>query len=359
MISGSEGNLTIQRNIIRGTKAYATLRADLKRGCLLPPIVLAFKNVSLPAQIRNCILEGRPIQEDRENLDLITQSINSITSRDVYIIDGLQRTNAIQQTLDEITEPEKREELLDRSLRLELWLNIPFGALAYRMLVLNAGQKPMSIKHQIEVLSMKLDEELGSIPGIDIYKSTESRRRTRPGQFQLAKLAQAFQAWLQGQPNLDVRNAIMEQMLADSAIETLGNSLEDGVSSSQEDGFRRLVTWVVDVDSKLPLEEIEFFGSDTVLLGLAAALGSAERNEILKERAWQCLETFKSRYTENPQVDHLAIHEYDALRKSIDTTKVNVGQATREIVFGAFQEFFISAGLKPMNECWHFAAARI
>ena len=359
MIPGSESNLTIQRNIIKGTKAYATLRADLRRGCLLPPIVLALKNLSLPAAMKGLIASGQPIVETAEALQQISQAITSSSPSDVYIIDGLQRTNAIQQTLSEISDPSEVEAFLAIQLRFELWLDIPFGALAYRMLVLNAGQKPMSIKHQIEVLSMKLEEELGLIPGIDIYKSTEARRRTKAGQFQLAKLAQAFQAWLQGQPNLDVRNAIMEQMLADSAIETLGQSLEGGQVMSHNDGFRRLITWVVEVDSKLPADLIEFFGSDTVLLGLSAALGSAERNAHLKDRAWQCLENMLEKYVEDPSVDHLSIREFDSLRRNIDTTKLNVGQATREMVYSAFQELFVSNGMKPMSECWHFAASRV
>ena len=48
---GAERNLEIQRQIIKGSKAYQTLRADLKRGCLLPPLVLAVKNLLLPAEL--------------------------------------------------------------------------------------------------------------------------------------------------------------------------------------------------------------------------------------------------------------------------------------------------------------------
>ena len=36
---GAERNLQIQRQIIKGTRAYQTLRADLRRGCVLPPLV--------------------------------------------------------------------------------------------------------------------------------------------------------------------------------------------------------------------------------------------------------------------------------------------------------------------------------
>src|SRR6185295_19014818 len=46
--TGAETNLEIQRSIITDSKAYRTLRADLKRGCILPPVVLAISDVPLP-----------------------------------------------------------------------------------------------------------------------------------------------------------------------------------------------------------------------------------------------------------------------------------------------------------------------
>lgn len=358
LVSGAEANLEIQRGVIGGTKAYATLRADIRRGCLLPPIVLAAKNVVTTQALSVQITHGERIEDSPENRDALKAALDAITSDNVYIIDGLQRTNAILRTLEEVAEKqEERAYILGLKLRLELWIDIPFGALAYRMLVLNAGQKPMSIRHQIEILSMKLQEELRSIHGIDVFTSIESRRRVRGGQFQLAKLAQSFQAWLQGQPNLDVRNAVMEQMLADSAIETLGYSIE--AEQNDSDGFRQLIEWVVAIDLLLPETYLEFFGSETVLLGVCAAMGAAERNPELRARAWSCLNQLRTKYEEDNTVDHLQIGEFNSLRKGIDTAKVNVGQATREIVFGAFQELFYSNGLKPLDECWRFAASRV
>lgn len=352
-VRGAEDNLSIQRGIIGGTKSYATLRADLKRGCLLPPMVIAAKELNLSPETVSALNTGQLNDVDSTT---IHNAVAQVSPQNVYIIDGLQRTNAIRQTLDEIDSPVEKEQFLSRNTRLEIWLEIPFSALAYRMLVLNAGQKPMSIKHQIEILSMKLQEELSPIQGIDIFSSIEARRRTRGGQFQLAKLAQAFQAWLQGQPNVDLRNAVMEQMLADTAIETLGASLESTDPQNASDGFQRLVQWIVTIDLVMPEDTNSFFGNETVLLGLAAAVGSSERNPQLKERVWSCLESLSQKYIQDSRVDHLAVRQFDELRKGIDVSTRNVGQATRDMVFRAFQEHFFSNGIKPMTDCWTFAA---
>lgn len=346
LTKGAEENLEIQRRIIREKSAYSTLRADLKRGCILPPLVLAVQDstLSLP-----------PSATRKDNPDLFTQMeehLSSLAPSQIYIIDGLQRTNAIRQTVEELPES-NRDEFLQKRVRLELWVNITFGAVAYRMLLLNAGQRPMSMKHQVEILSFKLKDELATIPGIEIVTSLESRRRVRGGQFHLSKLSQAFQAWLQGQPNVDLRNTVMEQLVAESAIETLGSVIGSQSPASGGDSFKELVRWLVEIDHLLP--DMDFLGNETVLQGIAAAVGAAERSQTLAGRMKSGLTRLRDELRENPNTDPLAVEDFKALKGGIDTAKRNVGQATREMVFRAFQEYFVADGNKTMQECWRFA----
>jgi hypothetical protein len=355
-VSGAEHNLSIQRSIIKGTRAYATLRADLKRGCLLPPLVLAAKNLKLPDRLSDKFEPITNKSVESNLLSNLTVPLENIDATNIYIIDGLQRTNALKQTLQDLSEPAKLS-FLDRLLRIEIWLNIPFGALAYRMLLLNAGQKPMSIKHQVEILSMKLNEELSTIKGIEIITTLESRRRTRKGQFQLAKLSETFQAWLQGQPNLDLRNIVMEQLLTESAIDVLGASLKEKATNEEKDAFRHFIEWLVTIDLELPESALQFLSNETVLQGIGAAVGNAERNQTLQPRMERCLQILLNQVKTNKEADPLGINLFDVLRKGIDPAKVNVGQATRDMVFKSFQEYFLSDGCKSMEECWRFAAS--
>lgn len=349
LTAGAEGNLDIQRAIIKGSKAYATLRADLRRGCILPPIVLA----------ANCVLTS-PIKQlyQSQNLAQISSDLSGLTSDDVYVIDGLQRTNAIRQTLAEMSD-EDRPSFLARLLRVELWLDIPFGAIAYRMLLLNAGQRPMSVKHQVEVLSSKLVDDLAGIEHLEIFRAFDTRRRTQPGQFALAKVAQGFQAWLQGQPNLDLRNTVMEELLAESAIEVLGQTVPAGSGQSVDaDGFHRLMSWLVALDLSLGIDNIGFLGNETVILGIAAAVGVMERNTTLAPRVWPSLNTLLTASQVQSAADVVGVRSFEALRQGIDTSKSNVGVATREMVFNTFREYIRGAGDMPMEECWRIGAAR-
>jgi hypothetical protein len=349
-VRGSEENLQIQRGVIGGRKAYATLRQDLRNGCVLPPIVLAVAGAPLDVLNPEGILKS---------LDDLSGELAAVQSESIYIIDGLQRTNAIKMTAEELADNHAAQAaFLDRSLRIEFWVGASFGAIAYRMLLLNAGQRPMSMKHQIEVLSSRLGQSLEGIPGIDIFSTGDGRRRVNPGQFQLAKLSQAFQAWLQGKPNIDVRNVVMEELLAEGALETLGSALDDQ-NVDGHDGFRRLIAWIVAVDMTLGREHLSFFGSETVLQGLCAAVGGAERHDKISERVWPALDELLAQCQANGAADVLGIELYDQLRKSFDVSRVNVGSATRELVNAAFQELFFSGGMRTMRECWEFAASRV
>jgi hypothetical protein len=375
--TGAEGNLEIQRSIIKDSKAYRTLRADLKRGCILPPLVIAISGIDLPEGLTAvAITDEAQIGVFKEALQA---QLNDPRPADTYIIDGLQRTNALRQTREELEEEESEEEaaaeeghgaeeatpentqqnlqltqFLARPLRVEIWLNIPFGAIAYRMLLLNAGQKPMNIKRQVEVLSMKLREDLSDIPEIEIILSLSSQRRTRPGQFFLGNVSQAFQAWLQGTPNIDVRNTVMEQLLAESAIDTLGTSLS---GRTVHDDFKWLMRWFVDLDHLVFATDSRFFANDTVLLGISAAVGTAQRSDTLRERMRPGLDLLRNEAAHN-NIGALGIDRFNELRQGVDVRKVNVGVFTREMVYRAFQEFFVSNGTKSMEECWAFGAGQ-
>ena len=345
---GSETNLKIQRDIVKGTKPYRTLRADLKLGCILPTIVLAFRNVDLEPTSRYNKSDGF-IEASEGDLDILSKSLERASSADVDIVDGLQRTNALRQTLSDLAD-EARTAFLARSLRLEIWVGIPFYSLAYRMLLLNAGQKPMSMKHQIDILSRGLADDLKDLRGIEIITIKDHKRRVRPGQFHLSTLAQAFQAWLQRSPNVDVSNLVVETLIVDEALDTLGIDLTTE-HSGHRDNFRSFITWLVELDDTLGEANNRFLGNDTVVLGFAAAVGFAHKNEQLNSRVVPAMQALLNEARANP-AEPLGLSVFNDIRRSIDTRKSNVGEATREFVFRALREYIMQSGLSSMSDCW-------
>lgn len=336
---GAEENLNIQRGFL-SSKSYATLREDLKRGCVLPPLVLAVKAKG-PAKTS--------IASARRSA---SKALASGVPDDLYIIDGLQRTKALRDA-HEALDVAGQKKFLSRMIRLEIWTHIPFGAIAYRMLLLNAGQRPMSIKLQVEILSSQLERDLNRLNGVVILTSTgDVSRRRVAGQFQLAKMRAAFQAWLQGNPHVDIRNAMLEQLLADEAVETLGASVGDSTAHP----FHQFVEWVARLDRTIADRDIQFFGNETVLQGVAAAVGYLSRKPETKDRVERCMKLLVDACERDRSADVLGIAHFNEVRKTADTAKQNVGQATRELVFRAFREYFITDGASSMRECWRFSA---
>lgn len=352
---GSEENLAIQRDIIRGSKPYKNLRADLKLGCILPTIVLAVRNIDETVLGKYDEDEGF-IQASRADLDVLQGAIGESLPADFDIIDGLQRTNALQQTFDDLLE-EERGQFLQRSLRLEIWVNIDFFPLAYRMLLLNAGQRPMSMKHQIDILSGGLAIDLMDINGIEIFRVKDHKRRVRPGQFHLSTLAQAFQAWMQRSPNVDRTNLVVETMVVDEALESLGIDLASE-NGNQRDGFRQFVEWVVTLDQTLGEEQNRFFGNETVVLGFAAATGFAHKNETLQDRLPTAMAELIRAARENA-VEALGVEVFERIRTTVDTKRSNVGEWTRGLVFRAVREYIMQEGTSSMKDCWTQAASMV
>lgn len=346
---GSEANLAIQRDIIKGSKPYKNLRADLRMGCILPTVVLAVRNIDASVTQKYDVKSGF-IDASDADIEKLQAALFDVTPDNVDIVDGLQRTNALRQTYQDLEETE-RSTFLSRSLRLEIWVQIPFYSLAYRMLLLNAGQRPMSMKHQIDILSGGLAQDLMDIRGIEIVKLKDHKRRVRPGQFHLSTLAQAFQAWVQKSPNVDRTNLVVETMVVDEALESLGIDLSSDSTSQYRDSFREFVQWMVDLDFAVGEENNRFFGNDTVVLGFSAAVGFIHRNELLRDRLKPAMERLLEEARET-NGESLGIDTFDQIRRSVDTKKSNVGEATRELVFKSVREYIMQGGTSTLTDCW-------
>ncbi|MVZ97637.1 hypothetical protein EUU23_07950 [Sphingorhabdus sp. IMCC26285] len=353
---GSEDLLSIQRKIITGRKTYQTLRADLTRGCLLPPIVLAVSGIEVPEEMKSHP-ENAIFSLSDEKKDELAAAIVARSNAGIRIVDGLQRTNALRDVCGTLSGKDL-DDFLSRPVRLEFWINISFYALAYRMLLLNAGQKPMSMKHQLEIVAENMQTELQTINGLEVITSMDSRRRSVPGQFQLSALAGAFQAWLQRQPHIDLRNAVTEQLLADEAIEALGRGMSlDGNKQGEE--FTEFVKWLVVLDSKLGTANLVFLGNETVLLGMAAAVSSGFYSESLKDRTQAAMVKLIADIDAKGLDEGLGPNLFSDMRNGFDVKKINVGKATRDFVNYAFSEYFRNEGEKTMPECWIQASAQV
>ncbi len=130
-------NNEYQRLRVKSSKSiYSLLRTDLIVGCVIPSIVLA--------------LQDCPKIDSDEDL----KSFFDKQRDKILILDGLQRTYTIIDAQNDIEQLDydKKELFNNSKLRLEIYYNINRFGILYRMLTLNAGQTPMTARHQIEML---------------------------------------------------------------------------------------------------------------------------------------------------------------------------------------------------------------
>jgi hypothetical protein len=170
-----------RRRVKSSSTVYNLLKSDLRQGCVIPPIVLA---LSLDGQVNKEL----PYEE--------LLSIININAKKAIILDGLQRTYTIRDMLNEAIDRNDSalEQIREYPLRLEVYLGINKLGILYRMLTLNTGQSPMSIRHQIEILYS--DYLRDDIDGIKLLKEANDSAPNNVGEYKFRDIIEGFTSYL-------------------------------------------------------------------------------------------------------------------------------------------------------------------
>ena len=204
-------NNNFQRKRVRTSKTvYSLLKTDLKKGCVVPPLVLAVMGHG----------EFDPMAiKDEELLEYIKSNTDK-----VVILDGLQRTYTLMDADAEMKDrsEDEYEKFLDYKLRLEVYLEINKFGVLYRMLTLNTGQTPMSLRHQLEMLyNDMLDTKIeGMVLVPDVSKGADPSKN----EFQFKNAVEGFHSYLnRNELPIDreelLENIKMLEYMADEKIE--------------------------------------------------------------------------------------------------------------------------------------------
>lgn len=206
------GKLDIQRDALK-TTFYARLEDDIARGCVMPPITVA---------LIHSFAAKKPSKETVATF--IAKNIGN-----AFVLDGIQRLNTLQRaSLKEGFDPK-------RTLHINFVIASSRDRLLYRMITLNNGQKPMSARHQIDVLA----DSFFDFNHVDLNLVAEKGKgRVRaPDTFKKADFVKGYVAYLSESVNVDNQKIIEEKMdeliaskIIDSDIPTSQNEFSDVVS---------------------------------------------------------------------------------------------------------------------------------
>lgn len=172
-----------QRRRVRSSKTvYSLLKSDLRRQCVIPPVVLALTTE----------ISGFNPEDPESFVGPLVRHQDALV-----ILDGLQRTYTILDLLDELREAGDKVELNSvrkHLLRMEVYVGINRLGILYRMLTLNTGQTPMSLRHQIEILY--LDYLESNVDGVELIRESDGRNATGRHQYNFKEVVEGFNAYL-------------------------------------------------------------------------------------------------------------------------------------------------------------------
>lgn len=278
--------LGIQRKI-QDPKFYDRLKRDIINGCVMPPITIAFIDS-----------EGT-INEDATPEELSTFLTEGIAKG--FILDGIQRLNTLHRASAE--SPDTLN--LDKKLYFSVLVCSSMDSLLYRMITLNNGQKPMTTRHQIEIISSNIyDFEEAPLP---IH--TEKQNGRKKGNFKQVDFVLAYLAFLSNSTTIDNQKLIgekLDELIAFKILET--DRTKPTIEFSQ-------ILELIDNMSTNDQNKIWFKNANN-LIGFCSAIR----------------ESYESLARINPDEFFASTEQFELALGSFQVSKIKLGQARRNAV---------------------------
>lgn len=336
-------------------KAYDRMKQDIIQGALLPTITLAVKPDKVSQLVKNI-----------DNDDKLSSLLNK--PGNVNILDGLQRTYILKDL-------EKEGVIFNASqtLNLEYWLESNTKHLVYRIIVLNAGQKPMSMRHQVELLFMTLKELLQNELNIELFTERGGARRNKARKYSLDKVVAGYQCFITKSPEITRENLVATKLVeadvfdsSEEELDTKFNQYKAYLSSyaDLDDEICRVyakgkiigefrISEDESVQEKGIPTGISWFGSDNVVNSFFAALSEFGSIESRLPRIKVALKKLKILLENAAEGDDpLGLVTLTDIMRGFNPRKVNVGVAQRKLLTSGFKEFFREEGEVPLQDCW-------
>ena len=278
---------------IQPSSFYARLRKDIVNECIMPSLTVAFLADN----------EIDKLSNTKEFEKYISENISK-----AYILDGIQRLNALF-TVSEEKYPE------NKFIYINFIIAKSQDYLLYRMITLNNGQKQMTPRHQIEILTKGLFN-FDNLNNIKIFTEKETANSNTKDSFQFAAITKAYLSFLTEYVNTENAKIISEQM--DKII--VNKIMDKGIDSNKVK-FQEFLSLV---DKLCINPEIKkWFRLDNNLIGFAAI--DKAIFELLKEASIDDFLNLISNFEEGFSI--------------INKSKIKVGQTRRELVQCYFNDY--------------------
>jgi len=226
----------------------------------------------------------------------------------------------------------------DYEIYFVIWANLTENEIIKKMLILNAGQKPVSSRHQFELIFLHVEKELQdflSEKGIEILRERDpkfnrSKKEREPGIYALSTLITALLSLATGKPQRVSSELIYKYDLMEEE-----RSLSYAEDIFGEDFMKKTLEFLLKLDDKYShdKETLVWLGKDTTLTGIFSAIGryvGIERNLYSSFPKEKIIKGFNSLLDALP--NDLKIDEFNKYYDSLAGRSLNIGMYIRKVV---------------------------
>lgn len=238
----------------------------------------------------------------------------------------------------------------------EIWINLTPKEEVDKMLILNAGHKPVKIKHQLEIIFSNIlpllkEVDRGSFRIIREKQiaSTQFSKNRKKGEFHFSHLISALISFKEGIPV--TTNSALIQKLQDSDFKSEEDSqyfsfefLENYVGSLIE-----IETAIIDSNTNSNDAAVKWIGREIALTGIYGAFGAKLKSDLEKDLLIGFLRV-KATFIRN--IGLLNLSGFETARNNLDLGKINIGTVNKNAVFNATKHLLSSPNPTLIN--WNF-----
>lgn len=283
--------LDFQRNTLRAS-FYKRLEDDIQVGCIMPNITIAIK-----------------VKDEMPQKEEITEAYIVENMKNAFILDGIQRLN----TLNRI---EKSNLDMSRMLYCNILICDSMDRLLYRMITLNNGQKPMSARHQIEILAGNIFD-FDSLPILSITeKEKKNSKKANQDTMNKESLIKGYLAYISNSVNIDNQKIIEEKM-----NELIADKILNSNIANKDGEFQDVINYISEMLNNEYLRD--WFKVVNNFIGFSAAMNTAFK-EIRKLK-------------ENELEEYIRM--FEEVFTAIDVSKIKLGMARRKMVKFYFEKY--------------------
>lgn len=288
--------LDFQRNPLRKS-FYNRLENDIVNGCIMPFLTIAIKK-----DISNNDLPFYTDENEAYFLQLL---------EDAFVLDGIQRLNTLKRVASMPNFDSTRP----------IFFNIlvcgSMDKLLYRMVTLNNGQKPMTARHQIEVLANNIFD-FDNLPIISVTEKQKkaNQKTTDESTMNKENLIKAYIAYISGSVNIDNQKIIESKM-----DELITDQIMDSNVTKRDTQYHDIISYVSSCMEDEYLKN--WFKTPNNFIGFSAAMSNK----------------FDSIHniSHDELVDSILL--FEKAFSSIDVSKIKLGMARRRMVKYFFENY--------------------